>query len=288
MQRFQIHRSPSVLMPSRRGDAAKVIIITVCAFAMIMLMLCVGAGFYGYVLFQRNLGRAVVQAPADIRKLTTEITDIDIPPQFTPLMGSAIFGMKSVNYTWNPQGKPANLANPGQTYDPLQPMLHIMEMATGSADMKDEDFKINPYQQKALKSQYVDFTQNVQEFTIRGRKCQFLFVTGQPREGAFDDEAVYDEIAEEEMLADENTTTPAAAENKPADATAIPETPATPSADATAEVPQPVDPAAKVLPSVRTVTGQFPGKSGSTTITIRVPVEGSDEDVLLKIIQSLH
>lgn len=65
---------------------------------MILLMLCVGAGVYGYVLFQRNFGRMVVQSPADLRKLTTEITDIEIPPQFTPIMGSAIFGMKSVNY----------------------------------------------------------------------------------------------------------------------------------------------------------------------------------------------
>ncbi len=288
MQKSSSHCNPLTNGSTRRGDAAKVIIITVCVFAMTVLMLCVGAGVYGYVLFQRNFGRAMVQAPADVQKITAEITDITIPPQFTPVMGSAILGMKTVNYAWNPNAVPMTMNTWNQTHDALMPMLHLMEMASEESLMTDKDFEINSYLKKALKSQYVEFTENVQEFTIRGRKCQFLFVTGHPKEGAFEEE-MYDEADEEEMAAEDQSveaaTTPIIVMNdKPADATALSEVPT----DTPAEAAKPAVPAEKVLPAVRTVTGQFPGKSGGTTITIRVPVDGSDDDLLLKIIQSIR
>lgn len=270
---------------SRRGDAAKVIIITVCVFAMVMLLLCVGSGFYAYLQFQKNFSRAVVETPADIRQLTTEITDIDIPPQFMPLMGSAIFGMKNVNYVWNPTGKPVSLHNQPSA-DPLQPMLNLIEIAAVMDDGGRTNYQIQPHQQSVLKHQYTDFEQKTQEFTIRGEKCQFLFVTGRPKAGAFDDEELLmDEAEEEAMNAEEAAATqpaPAATSDPPADATTVVDTPAS-AVTATEEKP-----ASQTLPAVRTVTGQFPGKSGPTAITIRVPVEGSDEEVLQKIIESIH
>lgn len=264
---------------SRRGDAAKVIIITVCAFVMILLLLCGGAGYYAYVLFQRNLGRAVVQSPAEIRQLTTEITDIEIPPEFRPTMGSAIFGMKTVNYEWKSTGTPKPVA------DPLPPMLHMMEFAADSDEAAVTDYTIQPYQQADLKEQYVDFEHHVQDYTIRGQVCQFLFVTGRPKEGAFDDEEMLmDEAAPETAKPEATAVTSESVEEKPADAATVVDGGPVPDAEAVVATEVPV----KALPAVRTVTGEFPGKSGSATITIRVPVEGSDEDLLKKIIQSIH
>ena len=284
----------NVLHAHRRGDAAKVIIITVCVFAMIMMLLCVGAGVYTYVLFQRNFGRAIVQTPAELQKLTTEITEITIPPQFTPIMGSAIFGMKTVTYTWNPAGKTITLDNWQESQDSTQSMLNLMEMSTDTAT-GDGDFKIAPREKKVTTQQYTEHKQVVREYEIRGKKCEFLFVTGKPIEGAFEDEMLFDEADEEEMMAEEEGSakaTPAQVEpakpddSAPADATkpADASEPVTPT-PGTTPVPKTNGPA---LPAVRTVTGKFPGKSGPTTITIRVPAEGTTLELLEGIIQSIH
>lgn len=292
MQPFRSPRNRFTRNSSRRGDAVKVIIITVCVFVMIMLLLCGGAGIYGYVWFQKNFSRLIVQTPADIQKITAEITDIDIPPQFTPIMGSAVFGMKTVTYAWNPKAVPLTMTTWNNAADPLHPMFNLVETTTEQSTATGKDFQIPDYQQKALSSQYVEFTHSIQEFTIRGHKCQFLFVTGRPKEGAFEgEEMLYDELDEEEMMVDEkpaSETSNTSAEDKPADA-AIPDaSPAATPTEATAEPSKPTEPATKALAAVRSVSGQFPGKSGAAMITIRIPAEGSDEDVLLKIIQSIH
>lgn len=283
---------------NRRGDAAKVIIITVCAFAMIMMLLCIGAGVYGYVLFQRNFGRMVVQNPVEIQKVATEITDITIPPEFTPIMGSAFVVMKTVTYAWNPTGKALTLENWQQSQDATQSMLTLMEMSSDTAT-RDADFKIGSVQKKVLAKQYTEHEQVVREYDIRGKKCEFLFVTGRPIEGAFEDEMLFDETDEEEMMEEEE-----AAATKPATGEPAPEKPADAAAPADAADPatpteKPVEPApvetttppkadGPVLPAVRTVTGRFPGKSGPTTITIRIPAEGTSPDLLEGIIKSIH
>ncbi len=290
------HCKSAATSASRRGDAAKVIIITVCAFGMIMLLLCAGAGIYGYVVIQRNLARMVVQTPAELRTLSAEITDIEIPPQFTPVVGSAMFGMKSVNYAWNPAGKPLTAENWHESQDELLSMLSLMEMMDDS-NVGNDDFTIPSYQKKVVKKQYAESEVSLKEFQIRGRKCEFLFVTGRAREGAFEDEMLFDEVDEEEMAAEEQAVVqpdkpaadPAAVDAaKPDDAApASSETGATTPA-ATEPVPATVVTAEKLLPAVRSVTGSFPGKSGPTTISIRVPADTTDEDFLLKIIQSIR
>ncbi len=293
MRRLMNGGDHSCRMSARRGDAAKVIIITVCVFAMILLLLCVGAGVYGYVLFQKNFGRALVESPADIQKMTTEITDIDIPSQFTPVMGSAFLGMKNVNYAWNPEAKAIATESWQENRGPLMPMLHMMEMASEPSLITDADFQIDEFERTSAKALYVEFTQVEKEFDIRGRKCEFLFVTGRPKEGAFENpEMPYEEIDEEEMKAEEagEEEKPAGAEDTPADATAPTEGPeATPvPAEPIAEDEKPKKKEVPSMPAVRTVTGKFPGKSGPTTIEIRIPADGSDEDLLLKIIQSIR
>lgn len=273
----------------RRGDAAKVIIITVCVFLMIMLMLCVGGGIYGYILFQRNFGRIAITTPADVQQLTTEITDIDLPPQFTPVVGSALMGIKTVNYAWNPEGKPITSENWHQHQGDAMHMLNLMEMAG-----QDQRFRVAQVQLKALKSQYTDYTSNTQEFTIRGKKCEFLFVTGHPTLGAFDDEMLYEEIDEERMMEEDAAAKPA--DSTQTEAGTAPVDPASPPTEAKpapaetapAATDAPAAPADPPLPKVRTVQGSFPGKSGHCTITIRIPADGTDEELLLKIIQSIH
>jgi hypothetical protein len=284
---------------ARRGDAAKVIIITVCVFAMILMLLCVGGGVAGYFWIKSNFGRVALTAPADVQKLTTEITDITIPPQFTPLTGSAIFGMKTVMYAWNPTNKPLTLQNWGQSQDDMHSQLNLMEMGN-TESVAANDFKIAHYEKDALKQQYGEFTDTVREFDIRGHKCEFLFVTGRPKEGAFEDEMIFDEADEAVMAEEDKATTDKPAETPKTDEPAATESPmptdanATPPAETTstetkpAEEPKADKPAEKLLPAVHSVTGKFPGKSGPTTITIRIPAEGADEDLLLKIIQSIH
>lgn len=301
MTRDTAHRGP--MYSHRRGDAAKVIIITVCAFAMIMMLLCIGAGVYGYVLFQRNFGRMVVQNPIEIQKVTTEITDITIPGEFTPIMGSAMFVMKTVTYAWNPTAKPLTLENWQQSQDSMQSVLMLMEMSSDTAT-RDADFKISSVQKKVLAKQYTEHEHVIREYDIRGRKCEFLFVTGRPIDGAFDDEMLFDEADEEEMMEEEE-----AAASKPAITETVPEKPvdaapadaANPVAptETPVEVEKPVE-AAPVetttppkadgppLPAVRTVTGRFPGKSGPVTITVRIPAEGTSPDLLEGIIKSIH
>lgn len=293
MRRLMNSGNHTTTVSARRGDAAKVIIITVCVFALILLLLCVGAGVYGYVLFQRNFGRALVESPADIQKMTTEITEIDIPSQFTPVMGSAFLGMKNVNFAWNPEGKAITTESWQETRGPLMPVLNLMEMASEPSLITDADFQIDDFLRTSAKALYVEFTQVEKEFDIRGRKCQFLFVTGRPKEGAFENpELLYEEIDEEEMKAEEaaEKEMPTPTEDTPADATAPTEAPQTTPvpAEPITENEKPKTQEVTSMPAVRTVTGKFPGKSGPTTIEIRIPAEDSDEDLLLKIIQSIR
>ena len=308
----------------RRGNAAKVILITLGITFFIFLLACMGLGVAGYFWFKKNFGQALVSDPQEINKMLTEMTDVTIPPEFTPYRGSALFGMKQVTYKWCPTGDCPTIA----------PELENENIEIAAEDL-DEDFGLgeltfmqfihedaqpgaavtiqnvdDEFSDDILSETYASFEKTVHEFTIRGQVCKFCIIRGVQRDWSVEDEGAEEA---EEMAADtaDALTPPAAAESTDApasepaaatpEATAPAESPTTPEpapADATTPEsapetsPAPID--AEVAPEATTgrkvvaVTGRFPGKQAEMSLNYVVAPEDFDEAKILELLKSIR
>jgi hypothetical protein len=290
-------RNPSPqLRHGRQGDALKVVLITLGVIFLLGVLACAGGGFYVYFQFQKYLGRAIITDPLEIKKLSTEIVDLDLPAEFTPVMGSAIFGLKSVHYAWNPSKQAIKADDWDGANDASTGALIITEMpqdpaATGNAEPdleSDEDLEWET-SDEYLKERYAEFTKTERALTLRGKTCKFTLIVG--RQWPLTEIAQADDPAMVEAGPVTTEPQPAVAADNPAtDPASQPATdPAT--APETEKPEAPVAPPVnrgEPLPAMRAVTGTFPSKGGQATIRLRVPAEGTTDDLLWKILQSIR
>lgn len=302
--------STAALRHPRQGDALKVVLITIAVIFVIGFLACAGGGFYMYLQFQKHLGRAIISNPQEIRKLSAEIVDLDIPTEFTPAMGSAIFGMKNVHYAWNPTNQPIAVDDFSSISDQSKGLLTLTEMpqTEGSDPDLGPDEDVNwETSDELLKHQYSEYTKTERELTIRGKKCKFTLIVGRQwpvstldmeEESAMVDDpfkadppavvAATDPTTEPAPSTNPAPATDPAATTEPAPATDPATTPAETATEKPA-VPEeaPLD-RGEPLPAMRTVTGSFPSKGGQATINIRVPADGTTDEMLWKILQSIR
>lgn len=304
-------RTKSPLHP-RRGDAAKVVLITLLVVFLVMAAACGGLGIAGYLWFQANLGQMMVSDPAEIRGLTSELTDITIPAEFVPYSGHKFFGMTSVVYHWCPSGDCPTLAsrlNDDSTQE-WSPEVDVYSLTLSSAppadsdDAEDPEFWESQFTDEVLQHQYESFTKQRMEVVIKGESCQFYVIKGQQKsfDEQFEDDPDEDMDEVSEAMSEEATANdPAAPAADPATepVSADPAAATPPTADlntphpvvdpAIAEPAQPAPAPApkKEGPHVVVVDGSFPGKQGKVLLRYVVAPENHDDTRLLKMLMSI-
>src|SRR5215469_1647649 len=94
-----------------KNSTVKILLLVFGSLACVTVLACCGGGVWLYIK-----GKAVVEqvqqaakdialtSPDDIRRVTGEITDITIPPEFVPKAGHSLLGTRFVLYEWSPSG----------------------------------------------------------------------------------------------------------------------------------------------------------------------------------------
>jgi hypothetical protein len=241
--------------PARRaksGDSTvKTLLIIFGSFAALAVLACCGIGFGSYFWLKKNFGQALVTTPADIQKITTEITDITIPPEFKPQTGSSIFGVKNVTYQWCPAG---NCPQRGDGLGMLMLMSIGIQGANGPNNNTISKVSEEQFSDQTLQQQWKDYTKIEHEFVIRGKKCKFFIVQGQQTGFGSeddDDEMQTDSHGEETAANDAGNT-------------------------ATGAGPKAVQ-----------ISGAFPGKEAECTLMIHLTAEEYDEEKILGMLRSI-
>lgn len=304
-------RTTSPFYP-RRGDAAKVVLITLLVVFLVMAAACGGLGIAGYFWFQANLGQMMVSDPVEIRQLTSELADITIPAEFVPYSAHKVFGMTSVVYHWCPNGDCPTLASrlnadPAQEWSPADDVYSLTLSSAPPADSddaEDSEFWESQFTDEVLEHQYETYTKQRMEVVIKGESCRFYVIKGQQKsfDEQFEDDPDEDMDEVSEAMSEEATANdPAAPSADPATepVSADPAAATTPTADpntphpvadpAIAEPAQPAPAPApkKEGPHVVVVDGSFPGKQGKVLLRYVVAPENHDDTRLLKMLMSI-
>lgn len=287
----------------RRGDALKVVLISLGVIFLLGVLACGGGGLFVYFKLKSLVESVHITDPAKIQEATVAITEITIPSEFTPVLSNNFLGISTVHYGWNPTRQPIN-ANAEQYVglsDPSRSGLVIVSTPTAGdppdGSHVDSEFVTNfTFSDEDLKERYVEYVRTERTVTIRGQECRFVLVVGQAWSHPYGpDEDTAEEtvsMTEPNLNPEEATSAtpaqpadPATPEPTPADPTAT--KPAEPAAEPAAD-PQPID-KGQPLAATRTVSGNFRNKSGhQTMLTIRVPAEGTTDDFVWKIIESIR
>ncbi len=248
----------------KSGDStstAKVLLIVFGSFFGLVMLTCCGVGTYAFFWFKKGIEQANLTAPADIQKLTAEMADITILPEFLPRHGSSIFGlMKMAQYQWCPAGNcPPVEVGPGTM------MLLAMNIRDPNPQQRGPQgftpFSEHEFSDAALKQNWKDFTKTEHEFDIRGRKCKFYIVQGE--QTGFQD---MDDMGDDEE----------------------PEAPAE-QAEADADPAPAAEPAHANVPGKKLVqvAGSFPGKEGEVSLQLTLTPEDYNEEKILGMLRSI-
>lgn len=240
---------------AKSGDSTvKTLLIIFGSLAAVALLTCCGVGFGAYFWVKKNLGQAIVTVPADIQKITTEITDITIPPEFVPKSGSSTFIMKMAQYQWCPSGNcPERTDGQG----------HLILMAMG---LQDASGRNNPARQvfdeqvsdETLKEQWKEYTKTEHDFVIRGKKCKFTVVEGEQHALVMSDDDDEDQPAESATEKDDMPDDGASAHAS-----------------------------GGTGPKAVHISGSFPGKDAECMLQIQLTAEEYDEEKILGMLKSI-
>lgn len=245
------------------NSTLKMLLIVFGSLAGVAVLSCCGGGVWLYYAGQKLVKNLDMKAPADIQKLTAEMTDITLPAEFVPQHGSSIFGIKKVDYQWCPGGNCV-------TRDDGLGMLTLTSIAikdTQNPGQNISTFSAEQFSDASLKAQWKEFTKTEHEFDIRGKKCKFYIVQGEQYDFSTVDETEMDD--EEES--DDMTDTPV-----------NPTGESTPAAPATTPA-QPIAGRKAVH-----ISGAFPGKQAEVTLELWLAPEQFDEAKILEMLKSIR
>lgn len=248
------------LPATRRGNSAKVILISLAVVFGLGLIACAGLALTAVWWFQRNFGEAYVTEPAAIRKMLGKMTDITLPEKFAPYSGSRLFGQTEILFRWCPEGN----CPPAADWDDEQAIvdeeaLSGIGVLTFLADADDAvpvrfdatETLDAEYSDEALASRYSSFTKTMHEVTIRGRTCHFWVV----------------KYSDESPGADMESTTD------------------DPNSAAETSLPVSPEPASDTLVWVE---GTFPGKTVEVRLTYLETLDRFDEPTILAMLRSIR
>lgn len=288
----------------RRGDATKVVLITLLVVFVVLVLACAGLGVAGYLWFKANLGQAIVSDPAEIRQITAEIADLTIPAEFAPYSGHKVFGMRTVVYRWCPEGNCPTIASQMEAADPDvwedANDMSTLTLSSFGAMGEEDDMSVSPdplsfhFDDDVLQHQYVTYTKETRELTIKGRPCQFYIIKGQEKPFEPDDDDSDNEMTEAEAESGSQPTV----DPEPANAVPASNDAAITTEPAPADALHPAAPAPAVADSpagsetmpgrhVVLVEGVFPGKNGDVTFRYLMSPENHDDARLDQLLKSI-
>jgi len=268
------------LPSSRSGGAAKTILIGLGIFGVVATLSCVGIGVATYLWFQKNLGQVAVSDPAEIRALTTKLTDITIPPEFQPQAASSAFGMTTVIYQWCPNGNCPTIDDIDDEADEYQvAQWGSLSLISFGSDQtmpsgSSRECMENSFSEQNLDEHFENHTTTEVKHTIRGQECTFYFARGEVRT-----ESDFDEPEEEPNPEAAVSDFPKMEQSQDTPVSAT-EAITAPSAEASAEK----TPAPKIS---HWIYGEFPSKVGPCTLNLHLSGEQFDERKIKDMILSI-
>ncbi|MFO0917448.1 MAG: hypothetical protein U0872_03935 [Planctomycetaceae bacterium] len=259
---------PKRTKPAKKSgmSVAMILLIIIGSLAGLSLVACCGIGGAGVFMFQQAVKEADLTSPADIQRVTSEITDITIPPEFVPKHASSIMliKLKRVEYEWCPTGTcPARTDGLGTMTLTAMDLQQPNQPQLGQSDIDVSD--------EALKQTWRNYTKTDHEFPIRGRNCRFTIVQGE--------QLGFVDVEESEMEAEPGDASPDAggAEGKA-------ETPGAATEETVTETMVTSIPPRKQVQ----ISGDFPAKNGECTLLIQLAPEDYDEAKILEMLKSIR
>ena len=259
-------RRPKKRKKDSDNSSLKIILIVVGSLAGLALVSCCGAGTWLYFAAQKFIKDVDITNPADIQRVTAEMTDITIPPEFVPPHGSSTFIMKMVQYQWCPTG--TCQPNGDDTGMLILTAINLKDEGGAGPDvaaMTDEQFS-----DANLKQSWKDYTKTEHEFDIRGKKCKFVIIQGEQKSFSEDEE---------------DAAQPAVAKTGGDAADADGEMESDVLIEEVEREPKPPGGVAGVK-SVQ-IHGTFPGKEAECTLNIHLTPETYHEEKILGMLRSI-
>jgi hypothetical protein len=242
-----------------QNSTVKILLLVFGSLACLTMLACCGGGVF---LFSKakevvqqvreELKNVALTKPDDIRRVTGEITDITIPPQFVPKVGNALLGTRFVLYEWCPTG----VCDPAQNLGGFTLMSIRLQGAGPKAqlpNMSEANFT-----DEELAKTLKNFTKTEHQFDIRQQRCKFYIIEG-------------------ELLA--NTRAPAPSAKKSPAAT----DPGPPAVDVP-EISQKQWTGQKIVK----VVGRFPGKDAECALMMEMKADQYNKETILAMLKSIH
>lgn len=250
---------PASKKRSGGDNTLKIILIVFGSLIGLTLLSCCGVGGYFYFQFQKAVREADMKEPADVRRITADLTEITIPPEFIPKHASIvpILNIKQADYQWCPSGScPDFIDNYGK-----------LSLSSFDVEGQPTDSYSDPmFDDEFLKSTWKDHTRTEHEFDIRGKKCKFYIVRGEYLTyGGEEMEDLFDDVDGEMPV---NADDPAPQ-------------------DSPAATTPPVKVERTGRPAVQ-VHGEFPGKKGTVTLELWLNPDDYQEQKILDMLRSIR
>jgi hypothetical protein len=163
------------------GSVVKILLLIFGSLACLTMLACCGGGVFIYFKAQEVVQQVqkatkdiALTNPDDIRRVTGDITDITIPPQFVSKAGNALLGTRFVLYEWCPTG----VCDPAQGNQGGLTLVSVRLQGTFSKatlpDMSEANFT-----DEELAKTMKNFTKTEHQFDIRQRRCRFFIIEGE-------------------------------------------------------------------------------------------------------------
>lgn len=243
------------------SDTVKTLLIAFGVLVAVGVIACCGMIGAGYYIWQKNFSQIALTQPADIQKLTAEIADISIPAEFVPQNGTALLGNRVVMYQWCPTGTcPQAFGEMGTLT-----LMSFSRQMTGNANFDIPVVTEDQFSDDVLKQTWLDYTKQVEEIDIRGKKCKFFVVRGEQ----LDFSTMMNAMAVEDD--DEGASVTVGAQGNPP-----------------ANTPQPMPERKGSGRKMVQINGSFPGKTGEVILTVQLAENDYQEEKILGMLRSIR
>lgn len=242
--------------------------ITLAVVMVLTFLICAGGCAGLYFWLKRTVANMATRDPAKIRKLTSEIVEITIPPEFVPEVGGSMLGTTYVKYRWCPTGT----CTTGDRSE-----MSIIEMATDDPNATTGD-DLNEILEAELRDSDHKYIRKDHELEIRGQKVKFVFLLE-------DDDGV---AQRERQTAASND---GATENsEPNESSGNQEGAKETSSDTQDEPASAINPANSGAKEKHSwlIQGLFRSKHGGCTLTLSLRQDEYDEEKIVNMLKSIR
>jgi hypothetical protein len=243
------------------SGTANTLLMAFGILAAVGVLACCGLVGAGYYFWQKNFSQIALTQPADIQKLTAEMTDISIPPEFVPQNGTALLGNRVVMYQWCPTGTCPPVVDEMGSLS----LMGFSRQLAGNGDVEITLVSEEQYTDELLQHSWLEYAKSVEEVDIRGKKCKFFIVRGEQLDFA----SMMPETGDEDDEDGGTVVTAEAPGGPPANAPPAPERKGT---------------GRKTVQ----ISGSFPGKTGEVTLNIHLPEADYQEEKILGMLRSIR